>query len=186
MLTSRWPWLPVGPPCRRREIRGRQVVPVNNWLPCQLLTASFVPLRQAQGTKRRTHYRGLPSMAAGGKCRHSIFLCYAEDRPPCDKNGKPHMEWSCKNSRGRQEVPVSNWLPCQLLTASFVPLRQAQGTKRRTHYRGLPSMAAGVECGEGKWDVIRSVASSGHKNGGDPCGECTVFAFVLVLQSKTR
>ncbi len=103
MLTSRWPWLPVGPPCRRREIRGRQVVPVNNWLPCQLLTASFVPLRQAQGTKRRTHYRGLPSMAAGGKCRHSIFLCYAEDRSPCDKNGKPHMEWSCKNSRGRQE-----------------------------------------------------------------------------------
>ena len=33
---------------------------------------------------------------------------------------------------------VSNWLPCQLLTTSFVPLQQTQGTKRRTRKSGRP------------------------------------------------
>ena len=73
--------------------------------------------------KHRAHKSGLPSMAAGGESHHSIFLCYAgkstvvsaagnvviqsfcvtwkTDRR-ANKNGKPHMEWSCRNSRGRQ------------------------------------------------------------------------------------
>ena len=105
----------------------------------------------------------------------SFYAPWETDRRT-NKNGKPHMKRSCLNERGRPRAgrrthavsSIVSCHPCQETMASFVPLRQAKGTKRRTHYRGLPSMAAGGKYGEGKWDA-------GENRGGRPLGRRPLF-----------